>query len=113
MSEHNYRTTISLRMKVNTIAELDAMCHNSKMRLPNVEKIFKDRTECIETLIGTGLFIQRNKATMSDPKFVEQLNDMIKNEKYLEWLYNLSDVQKVALRDLINQSLEGKQVKII
>lgn len=113
MSEHDYKSTISLRMKVNTIAELDAMCKNSKIRLPNVEKIFKDRTECIETLIGTGLFIQRNKAIMSDPKFVNSLNDMIKNEKYMEWLYQLSDVQKQALKELINQSLEGKQVKII
>lgn len=110
--DREYSTTISMRFPISNLKEIDARCLNSHIRIPGVDKHYKDRTEAIITLSGIGLFIDQNKAKMSDPKFVDELNQMITNEKYLEWLDNLSPMQKSALRDLITISLEGTQRKL-
>lgn len=109
MSEEQYTSTISVRMPISMIKELDAVSKNCKFVLPNISKKFADRSEAIKSYISIGSFIDKNSAQIKDPQFVEDLNKMIQNEKYMDWMDGLSDVQLHGLKDLITLKLEGKQ----
>lgn len=109
MDDDSFTSTISVRMPISMIKELDAVSKNSKFILPGVVKKFADRSEAIKSFISIGSFIDKNSGQIKDPKFVEELNQMIQNEKYMDWMDQLSEVQLKGLKDLINIKLEGKQ----
>jgi len=99
--EHSYNTSISMRVNIGFLKEIDSMCRNSSHRIEGVEKIFSDRTDAIKSLTSIGLFIEKNKQAMADPKFTEELNQMIKDEKYMDWIKTLSPTQLNGLAQLI------------
>lgn len=108
-----FTVSVSVRFPLTFIKELDAMCKNRPFKLPEVDKVYPDRSEAIKSLCGIGMFVERNKGTIKDPQFVETLNQRIKDESIYDWLEGLSETQKIGLRDLVNMSLERKQTKII
>lgn len=111
--DEHYTTGITVRLPISLVKELDAVSKNSKFTLPDVTKKYADRSEAIKTYITIGAFVDRNSKQIRDPAFVDQLNQMILDEKYMEWMDGLSEMQLNGFKGLIELKLKNMQTRLV
>lgn len=102
----DYTVPATVKLPLTMIQEVDSLCTGEN-------KIFSDRSDAIRSLLSIALFIEKNKTEIKDPKFVEDMNQLIKQEKYMDWINTLSPSQCQGLTQLIKIREENYQKKLV
>ena len=86
----------SIRFTLNLLDELEWLCS-----IDNPRRKFANLSEACNKLSSIAMFLINQDGKIETGEFIDQMNGVIKEEKMMEWLQNLSEMQRVGLKQMI------------
>lgn len=93
---------------LETLDEIDWLLDDN-----NPNRKFVSFSDAVSKLVGIGLFIVKQEGRIDSGELLKQMNGIIKDEKIMDWLQNLSSTQRIGLKEMISLIDEQAQIKLI
>jgi len=97
----------SIRFTLHLLDELEWLIDEK-----NPNRQWVSLTEAVDKLVSIGLFVVRKGGKVDSTELIKQMNGLIKEEKIMEWLQNLSPSQRTGLKQMIEIEEERKQTRL-
>ena len=104
MARGKNRVTKSILFTVEMADEIDWL---SDYGNPNSK--FHNFGEAVRKLVGVGLLVVKQEGKIESGELIEQLNGLIKDDKMMAWIQNLSSGQRIGLKQMISMQEELEQ----
>ena len=93
---------------LETLDEIDWLLDDN-----NPNKKFVSFSDAVSKLVGIGLFIVKQEGKIESGELLKQMSGIIKDEKIMDWLQNLSSTQRIGLKEMISLIDGQAQIKLI
>jgi hypothetical protein len=101
------KVTKSIGFTLDLLDELEWMICDT-----NPNRKFVSLTEAIHKLVGIGLIMVKTEGKIDSVELMEKMNGLIKDEKIMDWINNLSPSQRIGLKQMIELTEERKQTHL-
>ena len=108
MAKRKHKITKSVGFFLETLDEIDWLLDDN-----NPNRKFVSFSDAVSKLVGIGLFIVKQEGRIDSGELLKQMNGIIKDEKIMDWLQNLSSTQRIGLKEMISLIDEQAQIKLI
>lgn len=101
------KVTKSIGFTLDLLDELEWMIADT-----NPNRKFVSLSEAIHKLVGIGLIMVKTEGKIDSVELIEKMNGLIKDEKIMEWINNLSPSQRIGIKQMIEMAEEKKQTHL-
>lgn len=108
MAKGKYKITKSIGILLDTVKELDWLSDPD-----NPQRKFKSLSDAVTSIIDVGLFVFRQEGRIDSGELIEKMNGVIKDEKMMEFLQQLSPSQRQGLKQMIGLVEERGQKTLL